>query len=149
MALKDVIQNIDIRKIKAPSGLTYENEMVRMANLLRDCIQSKINRGSMGNCLSVADIADIQVDGTHLSVTLNVQNAIRPSIFHKWNQKEANVFWLLNDGYSVKKDVWFKNIPNFGYRIAEHFVEQGIEQFNLINYLGLKIEVKRPLLYYG
>ena len=149
MALSDVIKNLDITKIKAPSGLTYSQELVNAANQLRDCIQSRINRGSMGNCLSTADIADIQVDGMKLSVTLKVQNALRPSLFKAWNQSDANVFWLLNDGYSVKKDVWFKNIPNFGYRIAESFVEQGIGDFNMRNHLGIKITVTRPLLYYG
>lgn len=103
----------------------------------------------MGSCLSTADIADIKVDGMRLSCTLKVQNAIRPSIFNKWNQSNANVFWLLNDGYTVKKPVWFKNIPNFGYRVAERFVEEGIQEFNSKNDLGIEIAVIRPLMYYG
>lgn len=149
MSLDKVIAGLDLTKIKAPSGLTYAQELVKAANLLRECIQSRINRGSMGNCISTADIADIKVDGMKLSVTLKIQNSIRPSIFKKWNQSDANVFWLLNDGYTVKKDVWFKNIPNFGYRIAEHFVEEGIREFNSKNTLGIEISVERPLLYYG
>lgn len=149
MALSDVIKNLDVSKIKAPSGLTYAQELVQAANLLRDCIQSRINRGSMGNSLSTADIADIKVEGMSLSVTLKIQNALRPSLYKKWNQSDANVFWLLNDGYSVKKDVWFKNIPNFGFRIAEHFVEEGIAEFNARNSLGIEITVTRPLFYYG
>lgn len=149
MSLADVIKNIDIRTIKSPSGLTYAQELVNAANLLRDCIQSRINRATMGNCISTADIADVRVDGTTLSVTLKIQNAIRPSIFKQWNNKDANVFWLLNDGFVVKKNVWFKNIPNFGYRIAEQFVEEGVAEFNSRNKLGIKITVTRPLLYYG
>lgn len=149
MALSDVIKNLDVSKIKAPSGLTYSQELVQAANLLRDCIQSRINRGSMGNSISTADIADIKVEGMSLSVTLKIQNTLRPSLYKKWNQSDANVFWLLNDGYSVKKDVWFKNIPNFGYRIAEHFVEEGIAEFNARNSLGIEITVTRPLFYYG
>ena len=149
MSLDKMIAGLDLTKIKAPSGLTYAQELVRAANLLRDCIQSKINRGSMGGCISTADIADIKVDGMRLSCTLKIQGAIRPSIFNKWNQASANVFWLLNDGYAVKKPVWFKNIPNFGYRVAEQFVEQGIQEFNSMNNLGIEITVTRPLMYYG
>lgn len=149
MSLADIIKNIDIRNIKSPSGFTYAQELVNAANLLRDCIQSRINRATMGNCISTADIADVKVDGTTLSVALKIQNAIRPSIFKQWNHKDANVFWLLNDGFVVKKNVWFKNIPNFGYRIAEQFVEGGVADFNSRNKLGIKITVTRPLMYYG
>ena len=101
-------------------------ELVNAANQLSECIQNRISQGSLQNSISTADIADIQVSGNSLSVTLKIQNAIRPSIFQKWNSSSANVFWLLNDGYKVKKNVWFKNINNFGYRAAARFVEQGI-----------------------
>ncbi len=149
MALADMIKNLDITKVKAPSGLTYGEELVKAANLLRECIQSRINRGTMNNCIKVADLADIRTDGRSLAVTLKIQNALRPSIFKAYNNKDANVFWLLNDGYTVKKDVYFKDIANFGYRIAERFVEEGIADFNAKNRLGIKVTVKRPLLYYG
>lgn len=140
---------MDITRVKAASGLSYGEELVRAANLLRECIQSRINRGTMNNCIKVADLADIRTDGRSLTVMLKIQNALRPSIFKAYNNKDANVFWLLNDGYTIKKDVYFKNIPNLGYRIAEHFVEEGIADFNSKNRLGIKVTVKRPLLYYG
>ncbi|MBQ3543559.1 MAG: hypothetical protein IJA34_01005 [Lachnospiraceae bacterium] len=146
---KNFISKIDIMKIKAPSGLTYAQELVNAANLLSECIQNRINRGSMQNSISTADIADIKIVGNKMTVTLTIENSIRPSLFNKWNKSNANVFWLLNDGYKVKKDVWFKNIPNFGYRVAEHFVEEGIKDFNSKNSLGIEIEVIRPLHYYG
>lgn len=149
MAINDILKNIDLMKIKAPSGLTYAQELVNAANQLSECIQNRISQGSLQNSISTADIADIQVSGNSLSVTLKIQNAIRPSIFQKWNSSSANVFWLLNDGYKVKKNVWFKNINNFGYRAAARFVEQGINDFNSQNKLGVKIEVQRPLMYYG
>lgn len=149
MSLDKVIKRLDIAKIKTSYGITFGQLLVNEANELRDCIQSRINRGTMTDVLSTADIADIEVDGMTLKVRLKVQNSLRPSIFKQWNQSDANVFWLLNDGYTVKKDVWFKNIPNFGYRIAERFVEEGIRDFNSRNKLGIKIDVIRPLLYYG
>lgn len=153
MSLDRIIKNIDITKVKAPSGLTYGQELVEAANLLSNCIQSKIRQSSMQHSISTADLADIKVEGNRMSITLKIENSIRPSIFKKWNQKDANVFWLLNDGYVVKQNVWFKHIPNFGYRQAENWVADGIREFNSKNRLGMKLSeeknVIRPLLYYG
>ena len=149
MSLDKVIKQLDVSKIKTSYGITFGQLLVNEANDLRNCIQSRINRGSMMNVLSTADLVDIEVDGMTLKIRLKVQDALRPSLYKRWNQSDANVFWLLNDGYTVKKNVWFKNIPNFGYRIAERFVEEGIRDFNSRNKLGIQIEVIRPLLYYG
>lgn len=97
MSLDKIVAGLDLTKIKAPSGLTYAQELVRAANLLRDCIQSRINRGSMGSCLSTADIADIKVDGMRLSCTLKVQNAIRPckkNLFNRWRSISKRLLML-------------------------------------------------------
>lgn len=153
MPLDKILKNLDITKIKAPSGLTYGQELVDAANLLSNCIQSKIHQQTMQNSISTVDLADIKVEGNRMSVTLKIQNSIRPSIFKSWNKSSANVFWLINDGYRVKKNVWFKNIPNFGYREAANWVAEGIKEFNSKNKLGLKLSesnnVIRPLHYYG
>ncbi len=152
MALESIIKNLDIRNIKSPSGLTYMAELANAANTLRNCIQSRINHETMGNCISAADIADVKVNGLSLSVTLKVQGSIRPSIFKQWNGKDANVFWLLNDGFIVKNTRAFARFAHperWIVRIAEHFVEEGIAAFNSSNHLGISVEVKRPLFYYG
>ena len=153
MSLDKILKNLDITKVKAPSGLTYGQELVEAANLLSNCIQSKIHQRTMQHSISTADLADIKVEGNRMSITLKIQNLIRPSIFKKWNKSDANVFWLLNDGYVVKKNVWFRNIPNFGYRQAANWIADGIQDFNSKNRLGLHLSeeknVIRPLLYYG
>lgn len=157
MSLNTIIKNLDIRKIKAPSGMTYSDELVEAANLLRDCIQSRIKQSTMSNVISTASIADVKVEDNKMTVTLKIKDSIRPSIFKEWNQKDANVFWLLNDGFTVKKHWYFdwagKSKDKFVYREAAQWVRDGIAQFNSINRLGLKISeehnVLRPLLYYG
>ena len=58
------------------------------------------------------------------------------------NGDEVNVAYLLNYGYRVEKDVWFKNIPYFGFRPAANFVEDGIDDFNATNTLGINITKK-------
>ena len=157
MAIDDIVKNIDYMKVKAPSGLTYAQELVNAANLLRECIQKRIKQETMQDSLTTADLADVRVEGNRLTVALTVQNAIRPSIFKRWNKKDANVFWLLNDGFTVKKDWCFDWAgaakERFTIRKAHKWVEDGIEEFNRINTLGIKIDVKRdvirPLFYYG
>ena len=143
MSLAKILNNLDITKVKAPSGLTYGQELVEAANLLSNCIQSKIHQRTMQHSISTADLADIKVEGNRMSITLKIQNSIRPSIFKKWNKSDANVFWLLNDGYVVKKNVWFKNIPNFGYRQASNWISDGIRDFNSKTNLDYNYQNKR------
>ena len=107
MSLESIIHNLDLKNVKTTAGTTFGQEMVSAANLLRNCIQSRINRGTMGNVLTTADIADVQVDDMTLTVKMKVQNSIRPSIFKPYNGLDANVFWLLNDGFEVKKNGLF------------------------------------------
>lgn len=152
MSLESIIHNLDLKNVKTTAGTTFGQEMVSAANLLRNCIQSRINRGTMGNVLTTADIADIQVDEQSLLITLKIQNSSRPSIFNESNHKYANVFWLLNDGFTVKKHWHFDGFPHkerWVYRKAEHFVEEGIADFNGKTKLPVKIKlIKRPPLYY-
>ena len=152
MALDKILKNLDITKIKASSGLTLSQELVNAANLLRDCIQDRINRGTMGDCISTSDLADIKVDGNSLTITLKIQNSKRPSIFNESNHKYANVFWLINDGFVVQKDWHFDGFAHkerWVYRKAEHFVEQGIEDSNNKTTLPIKVKlIKRPDKYY-
>lgn len=164
MAIKNILSKIDILRVKSPRGLSYAQELVNAANLLRDCIQYYINHETVGGMLSTADIADVKVDGKKLSVALTVQDEIYPSY---WGKKRANVFWLLNDGFTVKRKEFFhppfqshwisrKGAKNWIHAkshpepyVEMHFVEKGIRDFNRQNELGVHIEVKRPLLYYG
>lgn len=152
MALDNIFKNLDITQVKTSSGLTYQQELVNAANFLSSCIQKRIRQKSLQNSISTADIADIKVKKDRLTVTLKIQNSIRPSIFKQWNKSDANVFWLINDGFKVRKTycfAWSKNPERWTVRQAEQFVEDGIKEFNQKNKLGVKVEVVRPLFYYG
>lgn len=149
MAITDIVRNIDYRKVRTSSGTTYAQELVNDANLLARCIQSRIHQETMQDVITTADLADVITKDNHIEVTLKIQSSIRPSIFYKWNKTNANVFWLLNDGYVVKKPVWFRRIRNFGYRVGADFVRKGIEDYKKSCKLGLEPKVIRPLFYYG
>lgn len=136
------------------------------AKLLADCINKKIIKihpydsdsffSDFGNTSEESILSKLQMkdngNNVELTYTAYLRKVLRPSIFFGSNKKYANVFWLINDGYSVKKNVWFKHINNFGQRATQHYVERGIKEFNSINSYGMKIreeDVIRPLLYFG
>lgn len=157
------LKTINIKKIKYPnSNLTYEqilkNETKRFKDILQDCIDDYYNsympvvykRGAYGGnlreALTVDNVCKISSNGKTLTCSVLVdEDAIHESIL---DGSEANAFWLINDGWNVKKDVWFKDIYRFGHYEGYHFVEKAVEEFERTDKYGIKVEVIRPLLYY-
>lgn len=152
MSLDKIIKNLDVSKVKAPSGLTFGQELVQAANLLKDCIQKRIDFSIAGNCIVVSDLADITVNSDSLTIAITVMPELRPSIFNGVNGKNANIFWLLNDGFVVEKDWYFDGFPKkerWVKHVAKNFVEKGIKDFRSQVKLPVKIKViERPDLYY-
>lgn len=152
MSLQSIIQNLDVSKIKLSTGRTTSQELVNAANLLKDCIQRRIDIATIGDVISATDLVDIHVDGLSLSVELKIGSETRASIFNETNGKFANIFWLLNDGFVVKKDWYFDYFPKKDKWVvhkARQFVERGIEDFNSIKSVPVKVkEIIKPEKYY-
>lgn len=144
------------------TNLTYrqvlQNEARRFKNILQQKIEDYFasyspvvyergkHGGNLRDSLSVDDVCRISTNGTKLIMSVDItDNAIHNSIL---DGSEANAFWLLNDGWTVKKDVWFKDVYRFGYYEGAHFVEDAVEEFERTSKYGIKVEVVRPLLYY-
>ena len=144
-------QNITYRQI-------FENEAKRF----KDILQKHINKyyasysprvykrgehgGNLRDALSVGEVKIVTTNKARIQVSIEINdNAIHDSIV---TGERANAFWILNDGYSVKKDVWFKDIYRFGYYEGAHFVEAAVEEFEKTCRYGLTVEVIRPLVYY-
>lgn len=161
--IEKYLENINPLDIKyKKTNLTYRQILQNETRRLKDILQRKIedyynsyspkvyDRGNHGgnlrNSLSVDDVCTVSANGMKLIMNIKINdNAIHNSIL---DDSEANSFWLLNDGWSVKKDVWFKDIYRFGYYEGAHFVEEAIEEFEKTSRYGIKVEVVRPLLYY-
>lgn len=58
------------------------------------------------------------------------------------SDKNVNVAELINDGYAVNTPVWFKDIPNFGFRGGNGFIDRAVMEFNTTNSLGIVITLK-------
>lgn len=162
MNLKSQLKKIDVTKLKFKNGKTYGQVMVEETNRLRNCIQARLDAymnsyqpkiysrtGALQNSLKVDDILNLKVTGKTMSLDIYFDD----SGYHRsgdgiqgWdgNGETVNTAYLLNYGYEVEKDVWFKDIPNFGYRSAGHFIEDGIADFEASNPYGIKIKVHKP-----
>lgn len=162
MNLKSQLKNIDVTKLKFKNGKTYGQVMVEETNRLRNCIQARLDAymnsyqpkiysrtGALQNSLKVDDILNLKVTGKTMSLDIYFDD----SGYHRsgdgiqgWdgNGETVNTAYLLNYGYEVKEDVWFKDIPYFGYRPAGHFIEDGIADFEMSNPYGIKIKVHKP-----
>ena len=158
---------MDITKVKMANGKTLGQNLQDEAERLRKCIQNRLEEyldgynpivyertGGLRDSLQVDDFLNIRVVGNSLEIDLFFDDGaihpsgdgIRTTVGTEWqgNGEEVNTAFLLNYGYEVKKDVWFKNIKNFGYRRGGDFVKKGIEDFNKSNKLGIKVYVVEP-----
>lgn len=148
------------------TNLTYRQVLTKETNRFKRILQKHIDKyyssyspvvyergqhgGNLRNALSVDDMCKISANGTKIILDIiNVisvnENAIHNSII---DGSEANAFWLINDGWKVKKDVWFKDIYRFGYYEGAHFVEDAVKEFETTSAYNIKVEIIRPLLYY-
>lgn len=161
--IEKYLKNINPLDIKyKKTNLTYRQILQNETRRLKDILQRKIedyydsyspkvydrgnHEGNLRDSLSVDDVCTVSANGMKLIMNIKINdNAIHNSIL---DDSEANAFWLINDGWQVKKDVWFKDIYRFGYYEGAHFVEDAVEEFESTSKYGIKVEVIRPLLYY-
>lgn len=162
MNIKNQLKGMDITKVKMSNGKTLGQNLQSEAERLRTCIQKRLEEyldsynpivyertGGLRDSLQVDDFLNIRVVGNSLEIDLFFDDGA----IHKsgdgikgWdgNGEDVNTAFLLNYGYEVKKDVWFKDKENFGYRKGGDFVKKGIEDFNKSNKLGIKVYVVEP-----
>lgn len=153
----------NIADVKMTNGKTVRQNLEIEINRLRDCIQDKlddymlreksnnamyIRTGKLQNSLKV-DLTLVQV----VNGVFQMKVEFDESGYHDsgdgikgWdgNGEKVNTAYLFNYGYTVKKDVWFKNIKNFGWRKPGKFIEDGIAEFNKNNPLGIKVDIIKP-----
>lgn len=160
MSLADNLKNFDAKNLLMSNNRTLGDNLYNEAKRLYDCIQNRLEMylafnpsemykrtGGLEGSLTVDDFLNIRVVGNTLEIDLFFdEGAIHQSGdgINGWNGngERVNTAFLLEYGYRVKKDVWFKNIENFGWRNGGKFVEKGIADFNATNPLGIKVIVK-------
>lgn len=162
MSIRNQLKSVDIRKLKTSNGQSLDELLFIEAQRLKDCIQYRLDNylssyspvmykrtGGLQSSLKVDNFMNIKIVDNGLEISLFFdENANHMSgdgiLGWNGNDEEVNSAYLLNYGYRVKKDVWFKNIENFGYREAGYFVEDGVDDYNRVNPLGIKVTIKQP-----
>ena len=163
MPLNKLIKELNPKYIRYPgTNLSYEQILKKELYRFKDILQKHIDdyydsykpvvydRGNHGGnlrqALTVDDICELSSKNRMITCRILInEKAIHNSIL---DDSEANAFWLINDGWRVKKNVWFKDVYRFGHYEGAHFVENAIEEFEKSSKYGIKIKVIRPLLYY-
>jgi len=163
LSINNILKNINVKNLKYPNtnltfGQVLESETRRFADILQKNIDNYYSsyipavyvRGNFGgnlkNSVSVNDICIFSSNNKVITAEILInENAIHNSVL---NNEPANAFWLINDGWHVKKDVWFKDIYRFGHFEGTDFVENSINEFNQSNKYGIIINVIRPIVYY-
>lgn len=139
---KSVIMTKDINAI-----------LISEAKRLKDCIQKRLDEyyasysptvyertHGLQNSLRLDDDVKVSIDGRTIQVSIffDEDSVTGDSLF---GDGEVNKADLINYGWKVQKDVWFKDIEHFGYQHGFMFIEKGIADYNHSNKYGLKITV--------
>lgn len=140
-----------------------KQELYQAGHYLKRCILNQMEKAFLGNpkiykrtgqlkkSLKVDDIASIKIADGKLQIRLYFDE----KAWHKsgnqikgWNGdgREINMAYYLNYGYKTKKDVWFKNIENFGFRKETLYIEKGIDIFNATNKWNMFIDKEKDII---
>lgn len=159
----------DVHKLKLSNGRTIEQNLLNQANLLRDLIRKHlveyrrsfapkkyVRTGNLENSVVVDSAVKVVRNRLQVLVSFD-ESANHRAGFGVWAVKDGrgkyeddetsfdsggnvNTALLLDEGYRVKKPVWFRDIKNFGYRKGAKFIEKAISEFNKINSMGLIVD---------
>lgn len=141
-------------------GVTVETALKSSARMLKTCIQHELAKYynsyqpvKYSRSYSLLDSLEmdnfITVKGTSLVVNVWFnKKANHPSGYGVWadgDNTTVNTAYLMNYGYTVKKNVWFKKLHHFGYKDPANFIENGVEDFlNNYNKYNLHVEIHKP-----
>ena len=139
--IRKQLKNLDVSKLKMANGNTVQNELKKHARILADCILEELDKVyssyspsvyqrtyDLYNSVEIDDVVKVEVGarGTTLSMRVYFDDgAIHSGLFGD----SVNVAELINNGWTVKKDVWFKDIYHFGYFDGAHFIEKAIQKY--------------------
>ena len=107
--------------------------------------------GNLEKSLQIDNIMNIKVIDNRLQIRLYFDEKawhLSGNQIKGWNGdgREINMAYYLNYGYRIKKNVWFKNKRNFGYRKETLYIEKGIDVFNTSNKWGLFIDKDKDII---
>lgn len=150
--MTSMLKRLNVQKLQfGDTGLTYEQVLRSEALRLKRLIQKNIDKfyasytpkvyerrdasSNMGSSIVVDDIANIKIEGKMIKTYIKYNSNVMAKSY--FSSGSANVLLLMNYGYRVNEDVWFKNIEYFGYRKGAYFLEDAIAEFNRTSKYGV------------
>lgn len=167
--INDIIGKGNIGVFKNEKGQSIKQMLLEQAKYLQELINKSLKdyrrnfnpekykrTGSLENSVVVSSKVKI-VNGKLTAYVYFNEKALHRSGFGVWsvkkgrgkydddiqdfeNPKSVNTALLINNGYTVTKPVWFADIPNFGIRKGNQFVEKAVDEFNKTNSMGIYID---------
>lgn len=124
------------------------DEAVRLKGLVRKHIwlwyqsYSPVEYERTHNLVNTVRIAPVKQNGDEISVRVYFDHdeATYPSVFP--GGEEGFVPILIDQGWRVKKDVWFRDIHMFGHFEGAGFVAAAVAEYNANNPFGFKVIVE-------
>jgi len=138
------------------SGVTIEQILKKEADRLKSCIEQFLDEyyasydpvmymrtDNLRYSMSVDDFIDINVVEGRAVIKIDFDKyAITAHSLFDSDSSAYNQVALINNGWKVEKDVWFKDIEHFGWQSGFDFIGKGIALFNQTNPYNLKIDVQ-------
>ena len=157
------LSTIDITKLKLKDGRTFGSALLAEGNRLKELLYLHLKSDALiiepvmyqrTFMIEKSFIVDSRLqyrNGKICAVVLFDDSWSGASGYGVWSNKlgdlgEYNLADLLDKGYQVNKDVWFKHLENFGYRKPSYFIRNAIEDFNAQNSLGIFIDYNTDVI---
>ena len=138
--------------IKLTNGKTIGQILLNESKRLKDLIakhigihyasRSPARYARTQGLLSSLRIEDMRQNGNELSVRVYFDEAMatRPSVIKGGEPGFTPI--LIDQGWEVKKDVWFKDIYMFGHFEGAGFIKAAVNEYNAQNPYGFRIQVE-------
>ena len=139
------------------NGLSIEEMLKTEADRLKSCIEKFLDEyydsydpsgmylrtENLRYSMSVDDFIDINIAEGKAVIKIDFDKyAIAAHSLFGSDSSAYNQVALINNGWRVEKDVWFKDIEHFGWQSGFDFIGKGIALFNQTNPYNLKIDVQ-------
>lgn len=107
-------------------------------------VEDIVNMRIVGNTIEISVYFDrdgaVRSSGFGIkSLATTIDESGRPQLVPWRSEGEVNIGLIYEFGYKVNKDVWFKNIPYFGYRSGTRFLSNAIDEFLADNPYGIRV----------
>lgn len=83
--------------------------------------------GTYQGLRNAMDVVTVKTDDPHNTIAITFNDRAFSESY--WDKHMSPKAALINEGWQVNDNVWFRDIKHFGYFEGVHYIEKGIEKF--------------------